>query len=202
MKILPELTKFLSLPKAKHYLFALLQLSLMSTISFAQNSHECFMLDANGNPMDLGHLCGSSQNRANTSTIRTRKPKVSNTSADFFVVPIKRRIGGTPIINVKFNDKYVFEMLFDTGATMTVITKSMVDKLQLKSTGSLPFQTASNNMIFFDTAVVDSVSSGDLVTNQLNVAVAPTLDIGLLGQNFYGMYDITIKYGTIEFRRR
>lgn len=177
-----------------------LQLSLIPTVALAQDSHECFMQDANGNPIDLGHLCGGSQNRVNTSTIRTRNTVYN--SADFFIVPIKRRVHGTPVIEVKFNDKYVFEMLFDTGATMTVITKSMAKTLRVKPIGSMPFQTASNNMVFFEIGSVASASAGNMTSNNLDIAVAPTIDMGLLGQNFYGMYDITIKYGTIEFRKR
>ena len=177
-----------------------LQFSLIPTVVLAQDNHECFMQDANGNPIDLGHLCGDSRNSANTSTIKSRNT-VSN-STDFFVVPIKRRVHGTPVIDVKFNDKYVFEMLFDTGATMTVITKPMAHTLKIKPVGSLPFQTASNNMIFFEIGRVTSASAGDMTSNNLDIAVAPTIDMGLLGQNFYGMYDITIKYGTIEFRKR
>ena len=187
------------LSKSIWYALAL-QLSLIPTVALTQDSHECFMQDANGNPIDLGHLCGGSQNRANTSTIRTNNT-VSN-STDFFVVPIKRRVHGTPVIDVKFNGKYVFEMLFDTGATMTVITKPMAKTLKIKPVGSMPFQTASNNMIFFEIGNVASASAGNMTSNNLDIAVAPTMDIGLLGQNFYGMYDITIKYGTIEFRKR
>lgn len=183
---------------------AFCQLMVIPITVSAQNSHECFMLDANGNPMDLRHLCGN-QNNANTSTVKLKNPQTAKYSADFFVIPIKRRDGGefgTPIIEVKFNDRYVFEMLFDTGATMTVITESMADALSVKSTGVLPFKTASNNLILFETASVSSVMIGEVITNDFNIAISPTLNMGLLGQDFYGMYDITIKYGTIEFRKR
>ena len=186
----------------KYCAIASLQLGFIVTATIAQDSHGCFMLDANGNPLNLEHLCGTSPNSANTSTIKTRKSPTVNSSADYFVVPIKRRIHGTPVIDVKFNDRHVFEMLFDTGATMTVITPSMAKTLKLKPTGSLPFQTASNNLIYFETGSLSSASAGNMVSRNLNIAVAPTLKMGLLGQNFYGMYDITIKYGTIEFRKR
>lgn len=170
-----------------------------SRFANAQNSPGCFMLDDNGNPVDLGHLCDGSPNNTNTSTIKTKK---SQNNANFFVVPIKKRIHGTPVIEVQFNDKYVFEMLFDTGATMTIITQPMAQTLKIKPTGSLPFQTASNNLIFFETASVSSASAGNMISDNLAIAIGPSLDIGLLGQNFYGMYDITIKSDTIEFRRR
>lgn len=179
-----------------------LQLSLIPTVALTQDSHECFMQDANGNPIDLGHLCGGSQNRANTSTIRTRNRA---NSTDFFVVPIKRRVGGqfgTPVIDVKFNDKYVFEMLFDTGATITLITKPMAQTLKLKPTGQIMAQTASSNLVVFDTSQVRSISSGNLATRNLNIAIGDTIEMGLLGQNFYGMYEYTVKKDRIEFRKR
>lgn len=180
-----------------------LQLSLIPTVALAQDSHECFMQDANGNPIDLGHLCGNSQNRANTSTIRTRNTGANST--DFFVVPIKRRVGGqfgTPVIDVKFNDKYIFEMLFDTGATITLITKPMAQTLKLKPTGQIMAQTASSNLVVFDTSQVRSISSGNLATRNLNIAIGDTIEMGLLGQNFYGMYEYTVKKDRIEFRKR
>lgn len=187
-----------------HCAIASLQLSLIPTVAIPQNSHGCFMLDNDGNPMDLGHLCGSDRNNANTSVIRNRSSNISNNS-DVFIIPIKRREGGrfgTPVIDVKFNDKYIFEMLFDTGATMTVVTESMAQTMKAQKTGSLPFQTASNNLIFFETARVSSVSTGNAKINNLNVAISPSLKMGLLGQDFYGMYEYTVKENTIEIRKK
>ena len=183
---------------------ASLQLSLIPTVAVPQNSPECFMLDANGNPISLGHLCGSSQNDSNMSVIQNRSSSVSGKS-DVFIIPIKRRDGGkvgTPVIDVKFNDKYTFEMLFDTGATMTVITESMAQTIRATPTGKLPFQTASNNLIFFNTARVSSLSAGNATKNDLNIAISPSLHMGLLGQDFYGQYEYTVKQDTIEIRRK
>ncbi|MHC5830812.1 MAG: retroviral-like aspartic protease family protein, partial [Nostoc sp.] len=44
-----------------------------------------------------------------------------------FTAPIKRRIGGTPIVEVTFNGQQKFEMIVDTGASGTVITQEMAD---------------------------------------------------------------------------
>jgi hypothetical protein len=164
-----------------------------------QSSPGCFMLDANGNPVDLGNLCGGS-NSSNASTIKTRNSQQNNRNS--FVVPIKRKINGTPVVDVQFNDKYVFEMLFDTGATMTLITRPMADTLKLESTGSLPFKTASSSLIFMETAMVYAINAGNLRDNHFKIAIGDSLEIGLLGQDFYGMYDITIKSDSIEFKKR
>ncbi len=178
-----------------------LTVALIPTISSAQQENGCFMLDATGNPINLGHLCNNGNSR--TQTIKTPRRNASNgRGSKVFSVPIKRREGGTPVIEVQFNKKYTFEMLFDTGATLTIITAPMAKTLKIKPQGSLPFQTASNNRIYFEIGTVPSVNTGGIVSEDLDIAISPSMNIGLLGQNFYDKYDITIKYGTIEFRRR
>ena len=178
-----------------------LTVTLIPTITWAQQENGCFMLDTAGNPISLGYLCQNTNSR--TQTIRTpRRNAPNNREPEVFSVPIKRREGGTPVIDVQFNNKYTFEMLFDTGATLTIITTAMAKTLKVKSQGLLPFQTASNNRIDFEIGTISSVNTGGIVSEDLKIAIAPSMDIGLLGQNFYDRYDITIKYGTIEFRRR
>ncbi|ELS04377.1 putative aspartyl protease [Xenococcus sp. PCC 7305] len=173
---------------------------LTPSISSAQQEHGCFMLDGTGNPINLGHLCS---NNSPTQTIKTpRRHAPNKIDPDVFSVPIKRREGGTPVIDVQFNKKYTFEMLFDTGASLTIITAPMAKTLKIKPLGILPFQTASNNRIHFEIGSVTSVTAGGIISKDLDIAISPSMDIGLLGQNFYNQYDITIKYGTIEFRRR
>jgi predicted aspartyl protease len=56
----------------------------------------------------------------------------------------------------------------------------------------------------FGVAQVASVQLGSLVMNNLDVAIARegSLEIGLLGQNFFSNYDLTIRQDTIEFHHR
>ncbi|MGK7898410.1 MAG: TIGR02281 family clan AA aspartic protease [Xenococcus sp. (in: cyanobacteria)] len=184
-----------------NFLIIPLTVTLFPTITSAQQENGCFMLDAAGNPINLGHLCNNNNSR--TQTIKTPRRKApNNREADVFSIPIKRREGGTPVIDVQFNKKYTFEMLFDTGASLTIITTPMAKTLKIKPLGTLPFQTASNNRIYFEIGTVSDVNTGGIVSKNLDIAISPSMDIGLLGQNFYAQYDITIKYGTIEFRRR
>ena len=177
-----------------------LTVALIPTITSAQQENGCFMLDAAGNPINLGHLCN---NNSPTQTIKTPRRNVSkNRESNVFSIPIKRREGGTPVIDVQFNKKYTFEMLFDTGASLTIITAPMAKTLKIKPQGSLPFQTASNNRIYFEIGTIPSVNTGGVISKDLDIAISPSMNIGLLGQNFYNQYDITIKYGTIELRPR
>ncbi len=167
-----------------------LVLSLIPSSIGAQHNSGCFMVDGNGNPLDLGHLCKGSEAK---SISNPRGVRSNNDESDVFVVPIKRRQGGTPVIDVRFNDRHVFEMLVDTGASWTVITSPMAKTLKVKPEHKLTFQTPSNSSVEFDVAQVASVETGGMVSEGLYIAIAPSLDIGLLGQNFYQMYDITIK---------
>ena len=180
-----------------------LVLNLIPSHISAQQNSGCFMVDNNGNPLDLGHLCAGPEVKSRTQTISNpRSISSNNTESDVFVVPIKRRQGGTPVIDVRFNDRHVFEMLVDTGASWTVITSPMAKVLKVKPQQKLTFQTPSNSSVEFDVAQVASVETGGMISEDLYIAIAPTLDIGLLGQNFYQMYDITIKYNVVEFRSR
>jgi aspartyl protease family protein len=49
---------------------------------------------------------------------------------------------------------------------------------------------------------VASVQAGGLVIKDVDVVISPHLPIGLLGQNFFGGHDITIRDNVIELRIR
>lgn len=175
------------------------------TVSQAQNGQACFMLDANGNPLDLSYLCQSNSNRnssprssgINTNSKTTYQPGV-------YTVPIKRRHAGIPVIEVKFNDKYVFEMMFDTGASMTVLTPQMAKILKVRTLGNVMVQTPSDKKIKLARSVVRSIETAGIVGKNKEIIISPALSIGLLGQNFFGIYDYTVKRNenVIEFRER
>jgi predicted aspartyl protease len=118
-----------------------------------------------------------------------------------FIIPIKRRIGGTPVIEVTFNGKQHFDMIVDTGASGTVITQQMANALALVPTGKAKANTASAKAIEFPIAYVDSMEVAGVSVKKIPVAIAGTgLDIGLLGHDFFGDHDVTIKRDTVEFR--
>ncbi|HHP7229817.1 MAG TPA: TIGR02281 family clan AA aspartic protease [Xenococcaceae cyanobacterium] len=182
-------------------IFLALVASLIPSQVLGQPESECFMLDRNGNSLDLRYLCGEFNDESATQTITNpRRVTPKNSRAEVFAVPIKRQEGGTPVIEVKFNDRYVFEMLVDTGATWTIITSQMAQTLKLKPQGSLIFKTVAGN-VELAIAQVDSVTTGGVMQENLNIAIAPTMSIGLLGQNFSDRYNLFINStdGVIEF---
>ncbi|MBR8828748.1 MAG: retroviral-like aspartic protease family protein [Gomphosphaeria aponina SAG 52.96 = DSM 107014] len=148
------------------------------------------MLDANGQQIDLGYLCGEENS-----------PQPNSTPGEF-QVRIKRREAGIPVIDVTFNGKHTFEMMVDTGASGTVLTPEMAAILAVKQEGVIIVHTPSENNVPFPTGRVAMVAVGGVVAKDVLVAIAPALPIGLLGQDFFGNYDVIIRENVIEFHVR
>lgn len=122
---------------------------------------------------------------------------------EVFTAPIKRRIGGTPIIQVTFNGDRQFEMILDTGASGTVITQKMANALQIIPVGKAKANTASAKGVEFAIGYVNSIEIAGAKVNRVAVAIAGSeLETGLLGHDFFGNYDLTIKRNIVEFRPR
>lgn len=120
---------------------------------------------------------------------------------EVFTAPIKRRLGGTPIVEVTFNGQQRFEMIVDTGASGTVITQEMANSLGIVPVGKAKANTASSRAVEFPVGYVNSMAVGGVIVNKVAVAIAGgELETGLLGHDFFGNYDVTIKRNVVEFR--
>lgn len=129
----------------------------------------------------------------------------SNTTnnAQVFRTPIKRRVRGTPVIEVTFNGTQTFEMVVDTGASGTVLTPAMAQSLNIFPEGEVKANTASAKGVTFRTGRVESIAVDGAVARNMQVAIGgPELEIGLLGQDFYSKYDVAIKQNVVEFHSR
>jgi predicted aspartyl protease len=174
-------------------------ITLMPTLIFLAFSHRatandpgaCYMITSSGKTVGLGRLCSNS----NSNIAAPLDNRV-------FRVPIKRRFGGTPVIDVTFNDKKTFEMIVDTGASGTIITQGMANTLKLQATGSMQAQIADGSEVEFPTSQVKSLAVGGVTANNLQVAIAPKASIGLLGHDFFGKYDLKILEKEVEFHYR
>lgn len=161
--------------------------------TLAQEHDGCFIVNPSGKVISLNNLCAG-----NGKSITGSSGKLGVVQ-----VPIKRRSGGTPVVEVTLNGSEKFEMILDTGASGTVITQKMADKLGLTPTGTVKVDTASAKGVAFATSKLNSIAVNGLMANNLPVTIGgPDLDIGLLGQNFFGDYDVTIKKDVIEFHLR
>ena len=179
--------------------------------ALAQDNSTCFMLDSNGNQVNLGSLCQNSSPKQNSSGYRqpqTYQPNNYNyqqpqtRQKGVYTIPIKKRRGGIPVIDVKFNDRYVFEMMLDTGASQIVITKQMAKKLRVQHHQNVYVSTPSNSHVAMSSGYLYSVSVSDLYYDNPLVITSPSMDMGLLGQSFFSGFDMTIKSDVIEFRER
>lgn len=137
------------------------------------------------------------------STPPPPKPKQGDSSPQFFSIPIKGKVRGIPIIEVTFNGQREFDMLFDTGATNTLITQTIASSLNLKPVGFSQMSVADGAVVQMQVTILDSIETDGRLKRDLEVAIAPpSMPVGLLGHDFFDGYDITIKDTVIEFRKR
>ena len=136
------------------------------------------------------------QNIVSTSQV------TSSSSLDLFTIPIQKKLGGVPLIEVTFNDNHQVPMLLDTGASNTLLTAAVATQLQLQPNGTAQAKTA-NGSVNFQVASVDKIRFGAGEVKNIRVAIGQNdLPYGLLGHDVYDGYDITIKESSIEFRKR
>jgi predicted aspartyl protease len=172
----------------------------------------CFMVTSSGKTISLTKICGPQTIQSNLpdpSPVKHSASRVAqiSTSVKYLDpntvrIPIKRHIGRTPVIDVRFNNKQTFEMVLDTGADGTLITRKMANQLKLKLTGTIEAQIADGSEVKFFTGKVKTITVGRIVAKNIEVAIAPKADIGLLGHDFFGNYDIRLLEKEVEFRRR
>jgi clan AA aspartic protease (TIGR02281 family) len=136
--------------------------------------------------------------------IEVPPPSVEPQDPLVFQATIERRIGGTPVIYVTFNGDRKVEMIVDTGASGTVLTQATADALGLVPVAKAKANTASAKAVEFPIGYVNSIQVGGAVVKDVPVAIAPAsvLETGLLGHDFFGNYDVTIRRDVVEFRPR
>ncbi|MCU0551730.1 MAG: retroviral-like aspartic protease family protein [Leptolyngbya sp. Prado105] len=113
-------------------------------------------------------------------------------------VPIKYRKNNIPVVDVLFNNNQRFEMMVDTGASATMITQEMARQLGARSIGETQAMTAAG-ITTVQIAMVQSISISGKTIRDVPVSIGP-LDIGLLGHDFFGNCEITIKRDVVELK--
>lgn len=132
----------------------------------------------------------------------TQTVELTNTSKGVYQARIINRIGGVPVIMVTFNGSHATPMIVDTGASGTVVTQSSAAKLGIVPIGQSIAQTA-NGYTTFDVGYVKSIEVEGVKINQVPVAIGlGDMNIGLLGHDFFGTFDVTVRETTVEFRPR
>jgi predicted aspartyl protease len=163
-----------------------LGITLASSLNYGSvEAQNCYMVRPDGTRINLSSICGA-------------KPP----QATVFRIPIKRRSAKTPVIDVTFNNRYTFEMILDTGASGTLITQEMAKVLKLKPIGQATFEIADGSEVKFDTTVINSISVNGAVVRNVQVAIAKRGNLGLLGHDFFGNYNVRILENAIELQPR
>jgi len=165
-------------------------LSMMISVALpyrvtAKDPGNCFMVNSAGRTVSLGKLCGA-----------------SSPNSGVFRVPIKRRLARIPVIDVTFNGHQTFEMILDTGASGTLITQQMANALNIQPKRAIRAQMADGRKVQLITTEIASISVNGAVVNNVEVAIAPQADIGLLGHDFFEGFDVKIREKEVEFQRR
>ena len=108
-------------------------------------------------------------------------------------IPIQERRGGTPVVSVTMkgqNSTVTFPMLFDTGATGTLITQEMANALGVVVVDQTQAKIADGSVVTLPSGYLTSMEAGGLRKEGLLVAIGGS--VGLLGQDFYGEYGIAM----------
>jgi clan AA aspartic protease (TIGR02281 family) len=122
--------------------------------------------------------------------------------SESFSLPIISKNNDVPVVEVVINGRDRIPMMLDTGASKTLLTKGVAERLKLVSSGKTKAKTA-NGTAEFDTVKLDSVEFGQGKVTDLLVAVGDNnLNYGLLGHDVYKGYDITLTEDNVQFKKR
>lgn len=147
-------------------------------------------------PQPLSPVPAAAAPQTQPTAAETPNPQV-------FTAPIVRREGNTPVIRVLFNNSQPFDMIVDTGASGTLITQGMAAALGVVPVSQAKVDTASQKGVTFPLGYVQSIQVSGATSTNVLVAIAGTgLETGLLGHDFFGHYDVTIREKEVEFRER
>lgn len=134
------------------------------------------------------------QQRAKGGVSTSASPAPTPARPDGLVaqIPIIERAGGTPVVPVRLTGtegSQQFPMLFDTGATATLITPEMAAAIGVVVVNQVTVTVADGRQVQLPIGYVDTLEVGGLVLRDMLVAIGG--NVGLLGQDVYGAYGIS-----------
>ncbi|AFY75207.1 putative aspartyl protease [Synechococcus sp. PCC 7502] len=158
----------------------------------------CYIVNSSGKVISLSSLCGSPNSITNNNPTQNSK-QIRQLPNGVFQAKIKRRDNGIPVIDVKFGNR-IFEMIVDTGASGTIITTDMAQALGIVPVAKTLVNTVGANNVELPLGYVPRIEVEGIVAQNVLVGIIPALQIGLLGHDFFGDFEMTVKRDTIEFR--
>lgn len=114
-------------------------------------------------------------------------------------IPISDQMSGIPVVPVTLvgnQGSHQTTMLFDTGASSTLITPAMANAIGVVIVDTAIVTVADGRQVEIPIGFVDTLQVGDLVVRDIVVGIGG--DVGLLGQDVYGQYGISIGTARID----
>jgi len=108
-------------------------------------------------------------------------------------IPIVDRRGGTPVVQVSLTGtqgQRTMPMLFDTGATLTLITPAMARAVGVVVVDQVNVKIADGSIVTLPMGYLDTLEVGGLTKQDVLVVIGG--DVALLGQDVYGEFGIAM----------
>lgn len=149
---------------------------------------------------EYGQNLASAQSRAAGEAAAPTAAAAADTPPGLVTsIPIVGQMGGTPVVPVTLTGSQgtqQFEMLFDTGASGTLITPAMAQAVGVVVTGSATVTVADGRRVEIPVGYVDTLQVGGLIIRDIWVGIGG--DVALLGQDVYGPYGLSIGSSKID----
>ncbi|MEM9087328.1 MAG: retropepsin-like aspartic protease [Cyanobacteria bacterium P01_F01_bin.53] len=153
--------------------------------------------NTSANPRSVVSSPNRPTSHSNNTTSRTEASS-AQAALNRVRVPVVRRLHGTPVVRVTFNDEKIYDMILDTGASRTLITRQMADELGIVATERMLATTASETEVVFDIGRVESIAMGQVTLRDARIGIGESVGVGLLGNDFLRGYDVTIRDREVE----
>ncbi len=148
------------------------------------------------------HLGAAQQRAAGKPVVATAAAEPAPTNGLVAQIPIQERRGGTPVVSVTLQGQKgskAFPMLFDTGATGTLITAAMAQEIGVVIVGETQVKIADGSIVSLPVGYVDFIEVGGLRKESMLVAIGGS--VGLLGQDVYGEFGIAMGSQVINLHK-
>lgn len=146
------------------------------------------------------NLAATQQHANGTATANTSASETASRPNGLVAnIPIVRRDRGIPVVSTTLagnRGSQRFTMLFDTGASGTLITPAMANAIGVVIVGETTVEIADGSRVAMPIGYIDSIEVGGLVKEGVLVGIGG--NVALLGQDFYGEYGVGISQHMIN----
>lgn len=111
--------------------------------------------------------------------------------------------GAAVVVEVTINGEGPFELVLDTGATLTCVDRALADELELPEAsgfggvGAIQVPTEGVSLVTIDSLEIGEASASDLTACTIDLSQIQDMGLevrGLLGLNFLKNYRVTLDF--------